>query len=300
MKLDVRMVERRLFDCAKDRICADYGLDVPNSADELSFSVRKTLDQHVVEDPLNQSISNDTVLLAATRALASNSRKWSVYLRNQDAISKLLSYFSVADIARDPPTANALSVLLPGQTSNRDSCSILRWITVLAENADYYQSIVGVAKELIERSSQLGTTISQYEVFLCVVECCSNPPIGRPNSKWPGMRFALGSEFLRNLGWSGFKPDRHIKRLVKLWIPELVDDNSALHDRAIALTNIIGNRNRDLIENLVFSLAGIQISPNNYSYSETDNLIWLLGAYVEKKGRESRVRYIDHCNEPTP
>lgn len=284
MKLDMRMVERRLFDCAKDRICADYSLDVPSSADELSLSVREALDQHVFEDPLSRSVSNDTVLLAATRALASNSRKWSVYLNNKKKISELLSHYSIADIAR-PPHADDLSKLLPGLTSKADSRAILRWITVLGENADYYQSIVSVAKELIERSSQRGTTLSQEELFLCVV--------GRYSNQWPGMRFALGSEFLRNLGWSGFKPDRHIKRLFNLWIPELVDDNSALDDQAIVLTSIIENRNRDLIENLKFALAGIQISPKNYSYSATDNLIWLLGAYVEKKGRESRVAYID-------
>lgn len=36
-----------------------------------------------------------------------------------------------------------------------------------------------------------------------------------------------------------------------------------------------------------YSLAGIAVSPSN-NYSRIDNLIWLLGAYVETKKRTDR------------
>ena len=36
-----------------------------------------------------------------------------------------------------------------------------------------------------------------------------------------GMLVPLASEFFRNLGRPGFKPDRHIKTLLTLWMPKL-------------------------------------------------------------------------------
>ena len=43
-------------------------------------------------------------------------------------------------------------------------------------------------------------------------------------------------------------------------------------------------------------LAGIDLTPTGVEASEADNLIWLLGAYVERKGGESRERYLDGCD----
>ena len=40
------------------------------------------------------------------------------------------------------------------------------------------------------------------------------PPSGVESWKAPGMQLALASEFLRNLHWDGFKPDRHIRRMM--------------------------------------------------------------------------------------
>jgi hypothetical protein len=76
--------------------------------------------------------------------------------------------------------------------------------------------------------------------------------------------------------------------VVGLWVPELLMEDSLPHRRAVALTNIIGHRDPDLIKNLKFSLAGIEICPEGCHYSEIDNLIWMLGAYVLKKREESR------------
>jgi hypothetical protein len=188
---------------------------------------------------------------------------------------------------RNPPAVPTLAAFLPGQTSTRDADAILRWVILLSERPHYYQVIVDVANAIIARALSLEMEILQHELFLCVVECMSNP-VSDPSKKWPGMRFALGSKFLRNLGWSGFKPDRHIKRLLGLWVPELLMEDSLPHRRAVALTNIIGHRDPDLIKNLKFSLAGIEICPEGCHYSEIDNLIWMLGAYVLKKREESR------------
>jgi hypothetical protein len=102
------------------------------------------------------------------------------------------------------------------------------------------------------------------------------------------MRFALDSEFFRNMGWNGFKPDRHVIRLLDRWAHPLVQQQSS---RVNELTPLIGRNTKEFRELLRYSLAGIEITRGD-NYSRADNLIWLLGAYVEKKGKESNTRYV--------
>ena len=103
------------------------------------------------------------------------------------------------------------------------------------------------------------------------------------------MGYALTSEMLRNLRWDGYKVDRHIMRLLDRWVPDVVD---ACQGRAAELASLVGTRNQNLLEMLSFSLAGMAIAPDNVPRSHVDNLIWALGAYVEKKGRESELEYV--------
>lgn len=59
--------------------------------------------------------------------------------------------------------------------------------------------------------------------------------IDEPPARWdcpgvgklPGLQFALGSEFFRNLGWNGFKPDRHVIRLLNGLVGELVNQQAS-------------------------------------------------------------------------
>lgn len=43
-------------------------------------------------------------------------------------------------------------------------------------------------------------------------------------------------------------------------------------------------------------LAGTDLTPTGVEASEADKLICLLGAYVERKGKESHERYLDGCD----
>jgi hypothetical protein len=52
------------------------------------------------------------------------------------------------------------------------------------------------------------------------------------------------------------------------------------------------NETKDLSTYLTYSLMGISSSPPGVTFSYVDNLVWLLGAYVEKKGRESNHTYL--------
>jgi hypothetical protein len=43
---------------------------------------------------------------------------------------------------------------------------------------------------------------------------------------------------------------------------------------------------------LKYSLIGIEATPRGVPHSFTDNLVWLLGAYLERKGKESDTSYV--------
>jgi hypothetical protein len=107
--------------------------------------------------------------------------------------------------------------------------------------------------------------------------------------KFPGMGYVLATEFFRNLGFDGFKPDRHVQRLIQRWAPEVLE---ACAPAADDLMRALGIRNNDLRKSLWCSLAGQALTPTGTGYSVADNLVWALGAYVERKGRESDRLYV--------
>ena len=111
--------------------------------------------------------------------------------------------------------------------------------------------------------------------------------------KFRGMGFPIACEFLRNLGWSGFKPDVHITRLFDHWTHTLglpIDD---FRPRATELADLAGRgRSSEMTRHAQYSLAGIDLTPADITVSEADNLIWLLGKYIERRGRESNLSYV--------
>lgn len=55
---------------------------------------------------------------------------------------------------------------------------------------------------------------------------------------------------------------------------------------------LIGRKGQGLRQFIRVSLVGVHFSPPGMPLSHMDNLIYLLGAYVEKKGAESETRYV--------
>jgi hypothetical protein len=62
------------------------------------------------------------------------------------------------------------------------------------------------------------------------------------------------------------------------------------------LRRLIGRKTKGLGSYLTYSLVRISLSPPGATLAEVDNLIWLLGAYVEKKGKESDRTYLVTVN----
>ncbi len=182
---------------------------------------------------------------------------------------------------------------MPGQTATADATAILKWAKLLTGVADYYTALAQLSRAFAQDD------VADQELLPVVAGFFGNPPkhvrfdsllppAGLTSWKLPGMGLVLGSEFLRNLRWSGFKPDRHIKRLFARWFDDVA---AACAPRARQLGDVIGRRSKDTLESLTYSLVGVSVTPAGHQFTEVDNLVWALGAYVEKKGKESEFRY---------
>jgi hypothetical protein len=57
------------------------------------------------------------------------------------------------------------------------------------------------------------------------------------------------------------------------------------------LQRFIGRKTKDLGSYFTCALVGILLSPPDATLSKVDNLVWLIGAYVEKEEMESALTY---------
>ena len=312
IQIDIGKIQQRIFEHpeVRRRIVRDYGISSePGTPQELATAVVAELGQTPSSNPLGKELGNRAVFEAAVMSLASNSRSWANFLRYRPKLVGMLGgcdpLAAHADIVAGIMKPDDLAACMPGQTSGGDARAICRWAALLSTSEDYYQSITGLARAFADRARQMGGfSLRGSEHLLCVAGYMGNPrknepyvsllqnlshPLSPEQAKLPGMSYVLASEFLRNLGWSGFKPDRHIQRLFQRWFPEPIE---AVEARLVYFQNLIGRREASLANYLRYSLLGIEVSPPGYPLSYVDNLVWLLGAYVEKKGKESNESYV--------
>lgn len=290
MQLDEQAIADKLYTSdIRARIRRDYALE--EDAETPMQFVDQIIDgfnQHPSD--LFTSRSNADVFKAAVWALGSNSRSWATFLKFRDKLTDALAGLNPVR-ARDADVAT-LTMLLPGQTSTGDAKAILAWANRLADLEEkgerYYDAVLALADTIKDRAVRQGIDLPNEHLLLCVVGHLIDEPPKRWDGPTPGklrgMRFALGSEFFRNLGWNGFKPDRHVIRLLDGWVRPLVEEQAGTTQQLARLT---GRDTQEVREIMRYSLAGIAISPST-NYSRTDNLIWLLGAYVEPKRRTDR------------
>lgn len=307
--IDIERIKQRVFEdaAARQRIVRDYGFGrVPESADELVAMLQAHFGQHPSEDPLRESFPNEVVFRAAVKTIGSNSRARASFFRNEPRIAELLNGYDPLATHRAVLAGRLrpedLQAFFPGQSSPGEARATLRWARTLSEVPEYYEflrQVGGIFQHLADRHLQ--RPLCRFELALCVVGYLGFPP-GRwegdalmprrmdpRHLKAPGMGYLLASEFLRNLGWHSFKPDRHLQRLLDRWSPGAARE--AL-PAARELMTLIGRSDRPLRTYLTYSLAGRQLAPPGLPLSHVDNLVWLLGAYVEKKGRESATAYL--------
>jgi len=298
--VDMERVIGRLFADPKvvSRLRRDYALKSPASDPaSLANELVKSFGQVSELSPTaERSVDNDTVFRAAVRAVASNNRSWSTFLRFESELESQLGGYKATEtnaaVLAEELSIPDLRAYLPGQSGTADASAIIKWAALLADVPDYYRALTDLARRLVK------TGISEAEVVPAVAAVLGHPtkrmeqlwpPPDRLRSwKTPGMGPILASEFLRNLQWSAFKPDRHIQRLFDLWFDDVVED---YEEEAVDLAAAIGSRSGSVTKFLKFSLVGLAVTPPDRSPTEVDNLVWALGSYVEKRRKESSVSY---------
>jgi len=298
--VDLAQIRERLYADPQvvAKLAADYGLSQPpGDPNELATALTDAFGQQPDTTRVKRTVTNREVFRAAVWALASNSRSWSTFIQYEPTLAELLGDYDPkathGAITDGRLNLTDVKACLPGQTATADAVAILRWADLLHEVPSYYAGVEQL------RESFISAGVEHHELLPIVAAFLGGPPHRiRLNSlapparlvswKLPGMGAVLGSEFLRNLRWNGFKPDRHIKRLFGRWFPDVV---TTCEPRARQLAAIIGKKGKELVEFLTFSLVGVSVTPADHTFTEVDNLVWALGAYVEKKGKESDTLY---------
>lgn len=310
MEILIDVVWQRLFDAqdVRKRILRDFGVtDAPSNPAMFRTSVLGQLDQKAVADPLDQDLDNHKVFRAATRAIASNSRSWITFLRLEPRLTEMLCGYSPTETwaayQRGSLSIDAIKTCLPGITSTKDARAILSWSKLLVTNPDFFQDVKQLCRQLQSQyEDSFGTPLPQAYLPLVLVGVLAAPHPRRGGDtirqlrqqtivaepKLPGMAYILASEFLRNLHFSAFKPDRHIQRLFDLWF-----GNAVLRaDADVAqLQGFLGRQNAAIRTYLRYAIIGTSATPPSVTISSADSAVWLLGAYLERKNQESTHRY---------
>jgi len=312
LSINLHAMKTRLFGHPKlrARILRDYAVaTAPTNPDEFAEAVVNQFDQAPVSSPLEQTLSDSDVFRAAVKALASNSRSWATFLRFERRLAGLLGEYDPAasHLAFEEGRLDVTQVAacLPGTSSTADARAIKAWAVLLNQRPNWYEGLTEAGREFMRLATErLGSPLPDSRLVLCIVGLLAGSLptrrvpealvkrrqhllADRPNL--PGMGYVLASEFFRNLHWNAFKPDRHVQRLFDRWLP----GGAAQVQREVqSLQELLGRNTKDLSTYLTYSLIGIRATPEGIPHSVADNLVWLLGAYLEKKGKESDAVYV--------
>lgn len=305
--LDVESIADVLFEKAIGPLSRDFDLDSPQSPADLRHKLIAALQQPASDSPLEQQHDASVVMRAAAWALGSNMRRWSRFLTIEPGLREILRGYEPRLITQTNIDMVELKQLLGGQSGRADAAAMIRWARCLSDYPDWHVGVSRLGEALSKCASVSGLTLGRGELHLVLAVFLGDPPSrwrqsaalpdrfqnwSKAEWKAPGMGPTLASEFLRNLGYSMFKPDRHIRRLFDRWVPDLV---IAQKEHAVRLAELIHRRNAQSITFLQYGLAGLSMTPRGMSTNATDNLVWALGAYVETKGNESCACYL--CEE---
>lgn len=295
-KLDASIIIQYLWNDPniRKKIEADYNLGVTVSSQAFSQSLIQALKQPVKS--IFRDVSNKEVFEAATKALGSNSRQWGSFSAKEHELRKLLEDYDPLKVYGkwNSEYENEVKAFFPGQTRKNDVTAVYQWSQKLTLLDNYYQNyIIKLSDAFLKNAQEKDIRISDEQLLLLVCGFCANPPAhssllntvyASNDFKFFGMGYILSSEFLRNLGWNGFKPDRHIKRLFDYWYASY---KTFPPEETYFYNEMLNSRKKDLNDFIKYSLIGHKITPHHLKYSEMDNLLWAFGSYVAKKGKES-------------
>jgi hypothetical protein len=233
--LDLEAIARALTSdpAVRQRLIRDYALSTDLSGQKLIDALLVEFDQAPAEDPFEEMRSPRAVFRAAVRSLGSNSRNWLHFARREPELAELLhDYDPVAaqkDVGTGGLTAEGLGEFFPGITRRRDAAAVLRWAARLSER-DFGSEARAVAMALDHlHEAEHGAPLPADRAMPTIALLLADPrkswdgwdllpaelsSLTTQDIKLSGMGPTLGTEFFRNLRWSGLKPDRHVMRLL--------------------------------------------------------------------------------------
>lgn len=290
-KIDVARIRAALFDdpVVWARIAQSYKLAPTLSGALAEQAIVAELGPQEVFGR-QRGIDDGCVFHAAVWAIASNSRPWKIVHTHKDELKKLLSGYDPSQVARSGQTiVPNLEILLPGLTSTRDTTAILAWAEYLSKQPDFY----GLLSKLRTQISEIPGVVDEAaaNVLTAVAIAWSSPERVWPECrlpKTPGMGPVLASEFLRNLGWSMCKPDRHVGALLDGWL----GTDATLRARSDELTTkVCKTKDRSVRDYVYRSMLMIKRRPEGIKLFDLDQLVWLYGSMA--KARSSKVKCAD-------
>tara|TARA_Y100001934_G_C11931761_1_gene576069 strand:- start:205 stop:687 length:483 start_codon:yes stop_codon:yes gene_type:complete len=102
---------------------------------------------------------------------------------------------------------------------------------------------------------------------------------------FPGMGVAIASEFLRNLKWDGYKPDRHIIWAINRWKSDFEQYDNRVNQTLEHFEELNVSRAQEILRPVKQGLYAIYATPINTecsTFSEADNLLWAFVSYMKR------------------
>lgn len=240
------------------------------------------------QDPIMARWSSDAVFEKAVRAIGSNSRPWASFLSNFGKLQGELLNFEVTKVAEQfvqdgfDGYVKRLKPHLRGLTSGKDSRAVLLFAQMLAARPAYYDELRAAYTyfwELLSKSNSIIQVEAATTVCVALLignrqyEALAKSEIGI-SYKIAGMGIPLASEFLRNLGWTGFKPDRHVVEMLDKWYSDQ-EQEALIGSDVASIRQIFGQIPSTDLRLLRKSLLGAKTTPPGTPINQADHLVWL-------------------------
>lgn len=218
-----------------------------------------------------KAIDNDEVLIAAVLAIASKQRKWS------DVDSKGLVE-AIKSGGNDEILRVCLKDCIPGGFPEQDVAAMLTWRRTLEACPRFAETVLApIVSEFLNlpglEDHERG--LSDVEKTALMAARFVDAKDGLNKKIASHMGFTLASEFFRNLGRPGFKPDIHIKALLGLWAPEYL---KAMKRATLLESRYFKNKSEERRRLLAYCILADWFTGNEKDKMRADQIIWLYGS----------------------
>ena len=153
--LDIERISQRLFENKEicEKLCKDYCIEDIRDPVKMADSLVSSMGQVGTCDSSTEYLEdNRTVFRAAALALASNMRQWSRFLSRRRKFESLLEQYDPIAFSRavevDDARLRDVANCLGGQTGWGDAKAMVKWASMLARVADYFNALNELKRDM--------------------------------------------------------------------------------------------------------------------------------------------------------